>query len=474
MMILQKIKDWVVDMFTLGDDKMPDSETIEAIESGVEFRGAKLWILVLAIFVASLGLNTNSAAVIIGAMLISPLMGPIIGMGLAIGINDFMLFKRAAKNYLVATVFSVATATLYFLITPFDEAQSELLARTSPTIYDVGIALCGGLAGIVALSSKSQRMGNVIPGVAIATALMPPLCTVGFGLGTGNWLFALGALYLYLINTIFISLATFIGVAFVMRYPKKVFVDKAREKRVKQIITFISIITIIPSVYITFQMVQETIFKDRCQDFCREVVQTDKAKIISHEYDYAHRTIRVVLLGEEVDSLEIEKMRKSQVLYGLNNAVLELVQGTKGLDEESVKGMISESKNKLLATQRQLVENTQEIRVLRDSIEHAQTVTESSRILLPELTALYPQVTSVTTGQSLRTYWADSVMLDTTVFLVDVAVSSDIAPSDEARMNSWLQMRLGRNDIQLHVMLDAPNKANSAKSTLTKTTKTRR
>ena len=156
-------------MFTLGDDKMPDSETIEAIESGVEFRGAKLWILVLAIFVASLGLNTNSAAVIIGAMLISPLMGPIIGMGLAIGINDFMLFKRAAKNYLVATVFSVATATLYFLITPFDEAQSELLARTSPTIYDVGIALCGGLAGIVALSSKSQRMGNVIPGVAIAT-----------------------------------------------------------------------------------------------------------------------------------------------------------------------------------------------------------------------------------------------------------------------------------------------------------------
>ena len=168
-----------------------------------------------------------------------------------------------------------------------------------------------------------------------------------------------------------------------MRFPKKVFVDKAREKRVKQIITFISIITIIPSVYITFQMVQETIFKDRCQDFCREVVQTDKAKIISHEYDYAHRTIRVVLLGEEVDSLEIEKMRKSQVLYGLNNAVLELVQGTKGLDEESVKGMISESKNKLLATQRQLVENTQEIRVLRDSIEHAQTMTESSRILLP-------------------------------------------------------------------------------------------
>lgn len=215
----------------MGEDMAPEKDTIAVIEAGVDFRGAKLWILILAVFVASLGLNTNSAAVIIGAMLISPLMGPIIGMGLGIGINDFMLFKRAAKNYLVATLFSVATATLYFLLTPLDEVQSELLARTSPTIYDVGIALCGGLAGIVALSSRSQRTGNVIPGVAIATALMPPLCTVGFGLGTGNWLFAAGALYLYLINTIFISLATFIGVTLVMRFPKKVFVDKAREKR---------------------------------------------------------------------------------------------------------------------------------------------------------------------------------------------------------------------------------------------------
>ena len=468
MMILQKIKEWVISMFSLGEDMLPDSETIEAIERGVDFRGAKLWILVLAIFVASLGLNTNSAAVIIGAMLISPLMGPIIGMGLAIGINDFMLFKRAAKNYLVATIFSVATATLYFLITPIDDAQSELLARTSPTIYDVGIALCGGLAGIVALSSKSQRMGNVIPGVAIATALMPPLCTVGFGLGTGNWLFSLGALYLYIINTIFICLATFIGVAFVMRYPKKVFVDKAREKRVKHILTFISIVTIIPSVYITFQMVQETIFEDRCQDFCREVVQTDKAKIISHEYDFPHRTIRVVLLGEEVDSLEIEKMRKSQALYGLNNAILEVVQGTKGLDIESVKGMISESKNKLLATQRQLVENTQEIRLLRDSIVHGQTMTEFSRTLLPEMTALFPQVMSVTTGQSLRTYWDDTVMRDTSIFMVNVTVSKEITPVEETRISGWLQMRLGRNDIQLLVSPDAteqptPSKTKSAR-----------
>ena len=195
MSVFQELRRRLADILSFGDDLAPEKETIARIEESVDFRGAKLWVLVLAIFVASLGLNTNSAAVIIGAMLISPLMGPIIGMGLGIGINDFVLFKRAAKNYLVATLFSVATATVYFLLTPLDEVQSELLARTSPTIYDVGIALCGGLAGIVALGSRSQRMGNVVPGVAIATALMPPLCTVGFGLGTGNWLFAAGALY---------------------------------------------------------------------------------------------------------------------------------------------------------------------------------------------------------------------------------------------------------------------------------------
>lgn len=233
-------------LFYVGDDKAPEQETIESIKNSVDFRGAKLWILILAIFVASLGLNTNSAAVIIGAMLISPIMGPIMGMGLGVGINDFELFKRSFRSFFTATVFSVLTATFYFLVTPIAEAQSELLARTAPTIYDVFIALCGGLAGIIALSSVSQRSGNVIPEVAIATALMPPICTTGFGIATGNWLYAAGAFYLYLINTIFISLATFLGVH-IMHFQKKVFVDKQREKRVKHIIATIAVVTMIPA-----------------------------------------------------------------------------------------------------------------------------------------------------------------------------------------------------------------------------------
>ena len=185
------IKDFFNQYFDLRKDKDDEKVIMESIRSGVEFRGANLWILIFAIFVASLGLNVNSTAVIIGAMLISPLMGPIIGMGLAVGINDFELLKRSMKSYALATVISVVTATIYFALTPLDEAQSELLARTSPSIYDVLIALFGGLAGIVALSTKDK--GNVLPGVAIATALMPPLCTAGYGLATGQLIYFLGA-----------------------------------------------------------------------------------------------------------------------------------------------------------------------------------------------------------------------------------------------------------------------------------------
>lgn len=170
------------------------AQTVESIVGGIRFKGANLWVLIFAIFIASLGLNVNSTAVIIGAMLISPLMGPIIGMGLAVGITDFDLLKRSLKNYAVATGISVITATVYFTLTPLHEAQSELLARTSPNIYDVLIAFFGGLAGITAICAKDK--GNVLPGVAIATALMPPLCTAGYGLANGEWLYFFGAFYL--------------------------------------------------------------------------------------------------------------------------------------------------------------------------------------------------------------------------------------------------------------------------------------
>ena len=437
-------------MLSLGEDKAMESETIASIVSGVDFSGAKLWILVLAIFVASLGLNTNSTAVIIGAMLISPLMGPIIGMGLGVGINDFMLLKRAFKNYLVATLFSVATATLYFLITPFNEAQSELLARTSPTIYDVLIALCGGLAGIIALGSLSQRSGNVIPGVAIATALMPPLCTVGFGLATANWLYALGALYLYLINTIFISVATFIGVTLIMRFHKKEFVDKQREKRVKRTIMGIAIITIIPSVFITLGMVKEAMFNNRCKRFCTNVVKVEGAHIISHTFDYKNRSMRVVLLGEEADSAAINMMKERMADYGLEETTLEIVQGTSNMKAEDLSGRLHLEEKQTLALQNQVVEYEKTIREQRAELDAYAGAESHAKVLLPELRTLYPTIESVSTGRGVVCFKTDSVLADSTALIVSIRSMKRLPAAEQSKVEAWLRKRLSGSHVYIN------------------------
>ena len=206
------------DKFKLHAEKEDLQTVVITISNGVVFRGTNLWVLIFAIFVASLGLNVNSAAVIIGAMLISPLMGPIMGIGLGMGISDVSLLRKSIYNYGVATIVALTTSTLFFLISPLDDAHSEILARTTPTIYDVLIALFGGFAGIIATATKLK--GNVIPGVAIATALMPPLCTAGYGLATLQFGFFVGAFYLYIINTVFIALATLIIVRF-LHFPYK-------------------------------------------------------------------------------------------------------------------------------------------------------------------------------------------------------------------------------------------------------------
>ena len=437
-------------MLSLGEDKAMENETIASIVSGVDFSGAKLWILVLAIFVASLGLNTNSTAVIIGAMLISPLMGPIIGMGLGVGINDFMLLKRAFKNYLVATLFSVATATLYFLITPFNEAQSELLARTSPTIYDVLIALCGGLAGIIALGSLSQRSGNVIPGVAIATALMPPLCTVGFGLATANWLYALGALYLYLINTIFISVATFIGVTLIMRFHKKEFVDKQREKRVKRTIMGIAIITIIPSVFITLGMVKEAMFNNRCKRFCTNVVKVEGAHIISHTFDYKNRSMRVVLLGEEADSAAINMMKERMADYGLEETTLEIVQGTSNMKAEDLSGRLHLEEKQTLALQNQVMEYEKTIREQRAELDAYAGAESHAKVLLPELRTLYPTIESVSTGRGMVCFKTDSVLADSTALIVSIRSKKRLPAAEQSKVEAWLIKRLSGSHVYIN------------------------
>ena len=311
------LENFLKDRFNLEEDKANENEIIDAIKKGVEFRGINLWVLIFAIFIASIGLNVNSTAVIIGAMLISPLMGPIMGIGLGIGINDFDLIKKAYKNLAIATVIGVATSAIYFLISPISDAQSELLARTTPTIWDVMIALFGGLAGIVATTRKS--ISNVIPGVAIATALMPPLCTAGFGLATGNFSFFFGAFYLYFINSVFISLSSFIIVRF-LKFQKKTLLDSSREKRVRRYILIVVTITVIPSIVMAYNIVTRSFVDKKIQQFVNNELAFDNAQLISKNLKRVgdKNVLEVFLLGEIISNDVISKVEKKLKNYGLN------------------------------------------------------------------------------------------------------------------------------------------------------------
>lgn len=242
------------DFINLHNGEEDKEKVLENITSNISFRGSNLWILACAIIIASVGLNVNSTAVIIGAMLISPLMGPIVGAGFALGTYNFQLLRKSFKNLVIATGVSLVVSAIYFYLSPFKDVQSELLARTAPNIYDVLIAFFGGLVGVIAITRVEK--GNPIPGVAIATALMPPLCTAGYGLATFNFSYFFGAFYLYTINCFFICIATFLIIKY-LKYPASSQVNPLKEKRIRYAITALIIIMIVPSFYLAFNLFEE-------------------------------------------------------------------------------------------------------------------------------------------------------------------------------------------------------------------------
>ena len=439
---------WAKRLFTLGDDCADEEVVINGIKAGIDFKGAKLWVLILAIFVASLGLNTNSTAVIIGAMLISPLMGPIIGMGLGIGINDLVVFKKSLSNYLTATIFSVITATFYFLLTPLAEAQSELLARTSPTIYDVLIALCGGLAGIIALGSTSQRTGNVIPGVAIATALMPPLCTVGFSLATGNWLYAAGALFLYVINTVFISLATYVGCRFILNYKPVIEPDAKNQKRTNRIVFAIVSLIIIPAIMLTVRMIQESVFDLRARQFISHELNFPETQILAKEYSYKNRTIRVALLGKETDSLLIKDARQRLADYKLKNVHLEIKQKELGLDSRAVKEMITSQDMRVAKTAEMLDIQKNELLSREQELERYHQRERLAADLYREMQVLFPSVKGISMGLGTQIY-TDSITRQQPATLVHVVLQSAMHKNDAQKMENWLKERSNFENLQV-------------------------
>lgn len=431
--------------FNALPDKENEAETIRQISSGVVFHGANLWILVFAIFIASLGLNVNSTAVIIGAMLISPLMGPIIGMGLGVGIHDFELLKRSISNYLVATVISILTATVYFLITPLNEAQSELLARTSPSLYDVFIALFGGAAGIIALTTKGK--GNVIPGVAIATALMPPLCTAGYGLANAQPSFFFGASFLFFINTVFIALATFVGVR-MLRFHSKEFVDPKRLKTVRRYIVGIVVLTMIPATIMTIGIIRKSVLDTNARRFVKNELTFKGTQIISQSRDDKKKVLSVAAVGNLVDSNTIRRVGLLMDDYHLGGYRLNVIQGWQSdsllLASNTTAGAAQTSE----ATNQQLVEQSNRIHQLESQLDSYTSYERLGRDLASEVRAVFPTVTRVSLAPVAESR-ADTTATRRFVVAVVGCRNGSLSQSDRDRLQQWLKVRAKADSLRL-------------------------
>ena len=430
--------------FNALPDKTDETATVEQISDGVTFRGANLWVLIFAIFIACLGLNLNSTAVIIGAMLISPLMGPIIGMGLAVGRADLELLKRSLTNYGVSTVISVLTAALYFQLTPLTEAQSELLARTSPTFYDVLIALFGGAAGILALSTGGK--GNVIPGVAIATALMPPLCTAGYGLAMGEWSFFFGACYLFFINTVFIALATYLGVRLLQFKPKQ-FVDKARLAVVNRYIAVIVVVTMLPAVYMTTQIIRQSVFENHVKQFVKQELNQPGTRILSEQADRETKTLDVVALGAALPNEMIEAARQRLADYQLADYQLNVIQGAQSDSLLLARNNAGTQQSLSGLDQQHLALQAERVAQLERETADYRRLDALAREIGGEVKAVCPKVESIGLSKITETP-VDSGAVRS--YVLAVANSRTPLPAaDRDRLAQWLKVRTQSDSLRL-------------------------
>ncbi len=421
--------------FNLFDELENHEIVIERITKDSVFRGTNLWILVFAIFIASLGLNINSTAVIIGAMLISPLMGPIMGMGMGIAINDLILAKEAVKNFSFSVIVSLITSFIYFSITPLNNAYSELLARTSPTIYDVMIALFGGLAGILANSSKQK--GNIVPGVAIATALMPPLCTAGYGLATFQLNFFFGAIYLFTINTVFIALATFLTLKF-LKYPLHHLTDPKLDKRSLRFITIITLLTIIPSIYFGYEMVRQNKYLQNANLFIESVNSIDGTYLLNKSIDPQKQSIVLIFGGKDLSEFQIDNMKTQLQLYGLEKTSLQIKQGFSSLQGKKESERITWLTQKL-AEQDQFIQRQN---IFSDSIANTNIL---SNQILRELQINYPIIKAISIKPSFSILDSSRKMNS----IVIINANKTLSSKTKSAIEKWLRIRLDDSKIRL-------------------------
>ncbi|MHB9056710.1 MAG: TIGR00341 family protein [Paludibacteraceae bacterium] len=421
------------------ESDVDDFDTIhETIEKNVVFKGTNLWILVFAIVVASIGLNMNSTAVIIGAMLISPLMGPINGMGYSIATYNFPLFRKSVKNFTFAVIASLIASTAYFAMSPISTIHSELLARTSPTIYDVLIALFGGLAGIVAISSKQK--GNVIPGVAIATALMPPLCTAGYGLATGQFYFFFGAFYLFTINTVFIAISSIV-ISQILKFPIRTNIENVQKKKVNRWISLIIALVLIPSIYFGYILVQKDKFVEHATKYIKNISIVEGNYLLKNEINPNNNSIILIYAGTTLSDLQKMNIKEKAKDFSLGNAEIIFKQGL-SFDAITKKNSEVDNLNAELNRLNLLLQNKD---ILIDSLNQRNNL---GRQIFDEIKNLYPQIINCYYAQS-NEFYDTKLNPDKLEIVVFTTKNKKLSSYEKVKIENWLKTRLKSNKIKV-------------------------
>ena len=432
------------DRFSLHDDKAADEEIETRIRDGVELKGATPWILMFAIFVASVGLNVTSTAVIIGAMLISPLMGPIMGAGLGVAVYDFDLVKRSLNNLAIATFISLIVSALYFALSPLQHAQSELLARTTPTIWDVLIALFGGLAGVIGITRRERS--NVIPGVAIATALMPPVCTAGYGLATQQWQFVGGALYLYTINCVFIALATVIGIR-ALKLEQHGFATPAVAKRVKSTLLVLALSTALPSVYLAVDLIRKEVFKLKAQAFIEQEFVFGNVKVIDTKIDPIKNLIEVSVVGDPIEPESLQTIERKLANANLKDAKMLVNQmGHQRIDVTSLKASLLS--DLLRDSQTAVKERDEKILALNTELSAKSEKFNLAPDVAQELMQLFPQVQGVYFGEGIEILQKGQ---RTNLHSLHLTTNKPMSDEERSRLKSWFLTRMKLKELRLTV-----------------------
>lgn len=436
-------------------DEVDYEGSIEAIKKDIDFKGVNVWILGASIVIASIGLNVNSAAVVIGAMLISPLMGPIVGVGLSVGINDFKMLIRSLKSLGTTVLISVIVSALYFLITPFGEVQSELIARTRPTLLDVMVAVFGGIALIVA---KTQRgtVASAIFGVAIATALMPPLCTAGYGLANGNWQFFFGAFYLFLINSVFIALSTWLIVKY-LKFPLATYMDPERQKKVKNYILIISLVIMVPSTFTFWNTIQESIFENNAERFVSDNFQFDATDVINKKITYQKDSlslIEVYLIGEILPITTEKRLMTKLKDYDLNATKLKIYQSKDKSDEIAGK-LSAEVKSGILEeiyqkNEKLLGDKDAKISLLESQLLKFTSDSIPFSAVANEMIVQYPRLVKMSYATAVSTDFKGKKDTIPTFYLHwnDEISKEDIVNEKEA-IKKWLKVRLNKKNLKV-------------------------